>query len=94
MRAAQAAASSGVAMGFAGGAGFAAGAANFVDASGASVTVVAGFAAVLERRDHENCDKNNQEHDAVQRAVGRRRAGHAAARGARQGLAASRRPGH
>ena len=45
MRAAQAAASSGVAMGFAGGAGFAAGAANFVDASEAFETVVAGFAA-------------------------------------------------
>jgi len=32
-------------MGFAGGAGFAAGAANFVDASEAFETVVAGFAA-------------------------------------------------
>ena len=45
MRAAQAAASSGVAMGFAGGAGFATGAANFVDASGAFETAVAGVAA-------------------------------------------------
>ena len=45
MRAAQAAASSGVAMGFAGGAGFAAGAANFIDGSGAFATVVAGVAA-------------------------------------------------
>jgi hypothetical protein len=45
MRAAQAAASSAVAIGFAGGAGFAAGAANFAGASGAFGTVVAGFAA-------------------------------------------------
>ena len=45
MRAAQAAASSGVARGFAGGAGFATGAANFVGASGAFCSVAAGFAA-------------------------------------------------
>ena len=45
MRAAQAAASSGVAMGFTGGTGFATGAANFVDASEAFVTAVAGSAA-------------------------------------------------
>ena len=43
MRAAQAAASSAVASGFAGGAGF--GAANFVDASGAFCSVAAGFTA-------------------------------------------------
>ena len=58
MRAAQAAASSGVAMGFAGGAGFAAGAANFVDASGAFGTAAAGQ-RVLERRDHKYGDENN-----------------------------------
>ena len=45
MRAAQAAASSAVAIGFAGGAGFAAGAANFAGASGAFGSVAASFAA-------------------------------------------------
>ena len=45
IRAAQASASSAVAIGFAGGAGFATGAANFVDASGAFATAVAGVTA-------------------------------------------------
>jgi hypothetical protein len=47
---------------------------------------------VLERRDHKNCDENNHEHDPIEARVRRPRARHAAARGARQGLAASRRP--
>ena len=45
MRAAQASASSAVAIGFAGGAGFATGAPNFLDASGAFETAVAGVTA-------------------------------------------------
>ena len=46
MRAAQAAASAGVAMGFAGGAGLVTGAANFADASGAFGSIAASIATV------------------------------------------------
>ena len=49
---------------------------------------------VLEGRDHEHNDEDDEEHNAFDARVRRPRARHAAARGARQGLAASGRPGH
>ena len=109
MRAAQAAASSAVAIGFAGGGGgFATGAANFAGASGAFVDsrdvrdlhhpsvgeALLPQQRVLERRDHETRHENNQEHDPIEARVRRTRAGDAPARGAREGLAASRRSEH
>ena len=91
MRAAQAAASSGVAMGFTGGSGFATGAANFVGASGAFCSVAAGFAAGAASASRAAGTSFTVAGFAAG-AVARAR--HAAARGARQGLAASRRSEH